>query len=181
MDSPNCFIEFNFSEDKNFNDLLSVFEKFKTAKNNEEPQEDEYWLSSFPDYSLKNFYFAETDIKPDFDTKENDEFTWHFYSLIELLQTNIEAEYRECFKIDATKARLEYYPWSYPYGGIEGLLTFVRSFNCIPTQFDDGTGIYSVDFFDNGDYKSTDVTNIVTDIPSKGGMLTKLFKIFKKL
>ena len=181
MDNSNCFIEFDFSEDKNFNDLHAVFGKLKEAKNNEQPQDDEFWLNSFPDYALQYFYFAETDIKPDFDTKKEDEFTWHFYSLIELLQTNIEAEFRECFKINATKGRMEYYPWSYPYGGIDGFLILISSFNCKPTLFDDGTGVYTVELLDNGDYKSTDVTNMVTDIPTKGGLLTKLFKIFRKL
>lgn len=178
MDSANCFIEFDFSEDKNFNDLLSVFEKFKEAKNNKQPQEDEFWLNSFPDYALQYYNYSETDIK--LNTNEED-FTWNFDALIELLQTNIEAEYRECFKINITKGRLEYYPWSYPYGGIDGLLTLVRAFNCKPTLFDDGTGVYTIELFDNGDYRSTDVTNMVTDPPSKAGLLTKLFKIFKKL
>lgn len=47
MDHLNCYIEFEFSEDKYFNDLLSVFEKVKDAKNNSQPKEDSYWKKIF--------------------------------------------------------------------------------------------------------------------------------------
>jgi hypothetical protein len=178
MNNPNCYIEFDFSEDKNFSDLLSVFEKVKAAKNNDQPQEESYWLNSFPDYSLKNFIFSETDKKPDFETtKKEDEFAWHFYSLIDLLQTNYDIEYKECIKLNTNKGRLEYYPWGYPYGGMEGLITLVKSFNCRPTFIDDGSGIYRIEIFENGDFMATDLTNREPNTKQKKeSLLSKLFK-----
>lgn len=159
MNDPNCYIEFDFSDDKNFNDLLSVFGKVKAAKNNQQPQEDSYWLKSFPGYALKHFNFAETDEQPAFDTvPDDDEFAWHFYSLTELLQLDYDIEYKECFKLGSNKGRLEYYPWGYPYGGMSGMIAFVRSFDCRPTLIDDGTGIYSIQLHDNGDFAITDLT-----------------------
>lgn len=177
MDHLNCYIEFEFSKDKYFTDLLSVFEKVKDAKNNSQPKEDSYWIKSFPDYSLRKFYFLESDNKPEFETaKEEEEHSWHFYSLIELLQSNYDIKYQCCLKSNANKGRLEYYPFGYPYGGIEGLVTFVGSFNCKPTIIDDGTGIYSIKLLENGDFVTTDLTNRNTNKLKKGHLIGNLFK-----
>ena len=77
----------------------------------------------------------------------------NFYSLIDLLQTQYDVEYKECFKINIKEGRLVYYPWAYPYGGITGLITFIKSFNCKPTFLNDGTGSYKVELLENGDFK----------------------------
>ena len=159
MDNQNCYIEFDFQVDEYFDDLFLVFEHIKTIRNNNQPQEDVFWLKSFPDYSLKHFYFLLTDLRPDFETAQEGEFTWHFYSLIELLQADYDIEYKSCSKVDTNKGRLEYYPWGYPYGGITGLITFVKSFNCTPTIIDDGTGIYKIYHLENGDFSMKDITN----------------------
>jgi hypothetical protein len=159
MENENCYIEFDFQADQNFDDLFFVFEKVKTAKNNNQPQQDAFWLKSFPDYSLKRFHFSATDLKPNFETAALGQFTWHFYSLIDLLQTNYDIEYRNCVKVDNNKGRLEFYPWGYPYGDVSGLVTFLRSFNCKSTTVDDGTGVYKVELLENGDFNLTDVSD----------------------
>ena len=49
--------------------------------------------------------------------------------------------------------------YSYPYGGVTGLITFLSCFQCIPTQIDDGTGLYRINFMDNGDVSLEDLTD----------------------
>lgn len=175
MDNQNCYIEFDFADYNNFADLQSVFEKFKTAKNCGQPQQDFFWFNSFPDYSLTHFYFIDTDHKPGFQTAKKTEFTWHFYSLIELLQVDYEIEYVECIKLDENKGRLEYSPWSYPYGGVTGLLTLITSFKCRPIKYDDGTGIYKIDHLKNGAFKTIDLTKKKADT-NENSLFTKFFK-----
>lgn len=155
-----CFIEFDITENTNFDDLRLAFDAFKMAKNMEEPQSDSFWISIFPDYALEHFSFLKSDIQPNFKTANIDNpFIWHFYSLTELLSVNYEIEYLDCFKLSDHKGRLEYYPYSYPYGGITGLVVFLKAFNCIPTFIDDGTSLYAIIFLSTGDFSITDLND----------------------
>ncbi len=157
MQNQNCYIEFDIVKEQNFTDLKEVFELVKEAKNTGRPQPDQFWLDTFPEYSLKHFFFLDSDLKPSFSTVDQGEFTWHFYSLTSLLQTDYEIEYINCFKMSNTKGRIEYLPYSYPYGGITGLVTFVASFDCKPTIIDDGTSVYEITFLNNGDFSIADI------------------------
>lgn len=159
MRNQNCYIEFDILEDKNFNDLKHTFDLIKEAKNTGRPQADQFWLENFPDYSLKQFYFSDGDKKPNFHTADKGKFTWHFYSLTSLLQTDYDIDYRDCFKTDNRHGRIEYNPLGYPYGGITGLITFVNSFNCKPTKIDDGTSVYEITFMADGDFSITDLND----------------------
>ena len=159
MQNQNCYLEFEIENDKNFIELKYEFELVKEAKNNGIPQPDDFWVNNFPDYSLKQFYFLDGDIKPRIPTAHKGEFTWHFYSLTELLQTNYDIEYIGCYKLSDKCGRLEYAPFGYSYGGITGLITFVRSLNCKPTIVDDGTSVYNIMFKDDGDFAIRDLND----------------------
>jgi len=152
-----CFIEFRINNLNEFTNLKRVFNLFKAAKNNVQPESDEFWIDNFPKCALEKFYFLETDVKPELETAKKSEFVWHFYSLIELLEKNYEIEYISCEKITDDFGRLEYEPFGYPYGGISGLVTFINSFNCKPLKIDDGTSLYKIDFLNNGDFSITDL------------------------
>jgi hypothetical protein len=142
-ESQYCYIEFDFTNEENFSALKQTFEILKDSKNNSVERADEFWLATFPEYALVKFKFLDSDLKPDFVTNKETESTWHFYSLIELLSINYEIEYIDLKKTDTTKGILIYDAYSYPYGGIEGLLVFLKSFNCEPRIYDDGTGVYN--------------------------------------
>lgn len=159
MQNQNCFIEFDIQSEQNFNDLKHTFDLFKEAKNNQQPRPEEFWLDNFPEYSLKQFYFTESDKKPTFQTADLGDFTWHFYSLTTLLETDYEIEYSDCFKLTDNLGRLEYLPYSYPYGGITGLIVFISSFNCNPTIIDDGTSLYKINFMTTGDFSIIDLND----------------------
>jgi hypothetical protein len=160
VENQNCYIEFDIQSDKNFIDHRQTFELIKEAKNTDRPQPDEFWLTHFPEYSLKHFYFSDSDKKPSFQTVDTSEFIWHFYSLTSLLQTDYDIEYLDCFKLSDNSGRLEYVPFGYPYGGITGLIVFITSFNCRPTIIDDGTSLYQITFKENGDFAIIDLNDI---------------------
>ena len=143
MENNYCFIELEFSDSKQFEDLKKVFEAIKNAKNNSIIQEDAFWLDQFPKYALEKFSFLKSDLRPNFETAKETKSSWHFYSLIELLSVYYEVEYIDVEKTSSTTAILTYDPYSYPYGGINGLIVFIESFNCVPKQYDDGTGVYT--------------------------------------
>lgn len=144
------YIRFIIQEDKNFEDLKFVFSLLKEAKNKNKPEGDSFWLHNFPDYALEKFSFLDNDLKPGFKTAEANDLVWHFYSLIDLLQINYEIEYINCSKISENEGLLNYNSYSYPYGGIEGLIMFISSFGCHPTIVDDGTGVYKINNKDFG-------------------------------
>lgn len=157
MENQNCYIEFEIDDYEKFNYLKHTFELLKAIKNNQEPQSDQFWINKFPKYVLEKFYFLESDLKPSFETSKREKFNWHFYALIELLETNYEIEYVSCIEIEKNKGKMEYSPYSYPYGGIDGLVIFINSFGCKPIKIDDGTSLYEIAFLENGDFSITDL------------------------
>ena len=132
------YIEFDILKIQNFEDMKRVFKLIKEAKELEKPKGDKFWLENFPKYCLEKFYFTENDIKPDFKTPKLNKNVWHFYSLIELLEVNYEIEYIDCLLINPNKGKLIFNAYSFPYGGTNGLITFLKSFDCVPTRMDDG-------------------------------------------
>ncbi|CAL2089669.1 conserved protein of unknown function [Tenacibaculum sp. 190524A02b] len=140
----NEYIEFEVNNLNKFNDLIELLNLIFESKNNEDFKTDKYWLDKFPNYALRHYYFGERDLKPQFKTHKPNDGTWHFYSMIEHLLENIEIEFLGCKKIEEKKGRLEFYAFSYPYGGITGLTMFLKSFGFSAQKIDDGTGIYKV-------------------------------------
>lgn len=138
-----CYIEFHFTEEKNFEDLKHTFEIIKDSKNNSIKRNDAFWIKAFPEYALEKFTFLDSDLKPSFHANDNTESKWHFYSLIELLSINYEIEYIDLKKTSNNQGILIYDAYSYPYGGADGLINFIESFNCNVKIYDDGTGIYN--------------------------------------
>lgn len=147
------FVEFEFKQDQSFSDLKEIYDLFKLCREQGEIKGDNFWLNKFPDYALRNFYFTDTDLKPNFQTAKNENSVWHFYSLIELFEENYEVEYLECYKLSENKGRITFSSYSYPYGGISGFITLIKSFGCLPTVTDDGTGIYNIKFDTDGNFE----------------------------
>ncbi|SHM14467.1 hypothetical protein [Flavobacterium chilense] len=143
MENQYCYIEFDFTNEGNFKDLKDTFEVLKDSKNNSIRRDDKFWFETFPKYSLEKFTFLDSDLKPNFKTAEETELSWHFYSLIELLSINYEIEYIDLKETSHNKGILLYDAYSYPYGGINGLIVFLESFNCNPKIYDDGIGVYN--------------------------------------
>ncbi|TDX09425.1 hypothetical protein [Flavobacterium sp. S87F.05.LMB.W.Kidney.N] len=143
MENQYCYIEFDFTNEGNFKDLKATFEVIKDSKNNSIERDDKFWIEAFPKYSLEKFTFLDSDLKPNFDTAEETELSWHFYSLIELLSINYEIEYINLKETSHNKGIFLYDAYSYPYGGINGLIVFLESFSCNPKIYDDGAGVYN--------------------------------------
>jgi len=140
------YLEFDLDNSNRFDDLNVLLNMISESKKNGDIKTDNYWLDKFPDYALKHFYFAESDLKPKFPTKELDGGTWHFYSMIQHLVENLDVQFLNCKNIGNGKARLEFYACGYPYGGITGLIMFIKSFGFKATEIDEGGGVYQVNW-----------------------------------
>ena len=158
MNNQNCYIEFEIDEDQKYLDLKNTYEEFCAIRNGENVKDDKYWLDTFPSYAKKKFYFTDSDLKPTFKTAKLTDSTWHFYSLTALIQYDYQLDYREAFKLTDKTGRLEFAPYEYPYGGITGLLIFVRAFDCIPYKVDEESGIFTVRWNSDIDFVLTPTT-----------------------
>ncbi|WP_428229637.1 hypothetical protein [Flavobacterium sp.] len=117
MEERYCYIEFEFTDNNNFEDLKYIFEIIKDTKNNSIKRDDKFWIEIFPKYALEKFTFSNSDLKPNFNTAQETEINWHFYSFIELLSIHYEIQYIDLKKIKHDNGLLLYDAYSYPYGG----------------------------------------------------------------
>jgi len=170
----NEYIEFGFKNEDKFKDLLKVFKLISNSKKSEDYKSDEFWFGQFPDYALRNYYFADSDLKPEFSTADSNGGTWHFYSMIEHLVENLDVELLECKKIENTKGRLDFYAHGYPYGGITGLTMFLKSFDLKAIEIDEGGGVYNVQWTSETEFKLTEIR----DTLNKSSLLSKIKKFF---
>ena len=169
------YIEFDLNDNDKFEDLLKVYQLISESKKIEDVKSDQFWLSVFPDYSLKQYHFSETDLKPEFETAKSDNGTWHFYSMTEHLTENLDVELLECKKINNEKARLNFYANGYPYGGITGLTIFLNSFDFKASKIDEGGGVYDVQWTSDSEFKMTKIKDTLTN----SSLLSKIKKLFK--
>lgn len=183
MENHYCYVAFEINDAEKFSDLQRVFGFIKAAKNNSEPKEDAFWLSVFPKYFIENFCFDETDLKPDYKTISEGEFHWFFYGLIELLTVDYEIEYISCKETGQGTGSIVYDTYSYPYGGILGLLTLVKHFHCLPTLVDDGAGLYKIELLPNGDFDVTEFEQPKPEEDSKTALYKNSFlqKLIRRL
>jgi hypothetical protein len=176
MDLKTEYIEFTFTDEAKFNDMKYVYELISEAKNSGQPKLEEYWLTVFPEYSLKNFYFLTGDVKPQFTTASKEDNNWRFSALINLLQIDLDVEFLDCKRIE-NKGRIEFSAYGYPYGGITGLTMFLNSFDCKAFEIDEGGAIYSVHWISNNEFNlNENITSNYSTFPKKGRTLwQKLF------
>ncbi|EZH75908.1 hypothetical protein ATO12_03705 [Aquimarina atlantica] len=174
----NEYIEFELPDERKFKDFLEVFRLISESKENEDSKSEEFWLEKFPDYALENYYFAESDLKPEFKTADLDGEIWHFYTMTEHLVENLEVEFLECKRINDSLGRLDFYALSYPYGGISGMTMFLKSFGLRASKIDEGGGIYNVEWESDSEFKMNKIKTVANN--GYNSLWQQIKKKFKK-
>ena len=168
MDIKTEYIEFTIADEAKCNDMKYFYDLIADAKNSGQPKPEAYWLTVFPEYSLKHFYFLHGDIKPKFATAAEDSNNWLFSAVINLLQSDLDVELLECTWSE-NKGRIEFSAYDYPYGGITGLTMFLNSFDCKASKIDEGGGIYSVQWISDSDFSLNEIiTTAANSLPKTG-------------
>ena len=146
-----AFVEFTIADEAAFNRLMAVTAALQKHKVGEADRDEARWLPYFTATDRTEFWWAnEAEMElwnkfwfstplPDRHSPEMPTTPWDFGSMIDAI---IDGEYDlvGLRKLSPERARLEFDPHAYPYGGIDALRTLVRSFGHIITGFDDGTG-----------------------------------------
>lgn len=135
-----CFIEFVVDNQNRFESLCRVFNALKHDKQNQLASEDEgekeqafrgddEWLEFF-DVEAKS-HFRRSNLDRD--------KSWSLPSLIFAFQ-NGEYELVACRMVSSRKARLEFYPFAFPYGGTGCMKALIEAFGFPIAGENDGTG-----------------------------------------
>ena len=145
------------NNEENFNDLVKLLDLISKSKKSGDHKSDKYWFNQFPNYALKHYYFADSDLKPEFETSNTVGGTWHFYSMTDYLVKNIAIEFLDCKNHGDGTARLKFYAYVYPYGGITGLTMFLKSLDFKATEINEGGGIYTVMWENETEFKLKEI------------------------
>jgi hypothetical protein len=144
-----CFVEFQANDRKQFDTLCRVFNEIKKDKDSDSWRNDEDWLSFFDNEALSHFWCptqeeAAEHFRRWFATPVEQRWTdpsletpWDFESMFDAFK-NGEYQLIACRMISADRARLEFDPFGYPYGGTGCIKALVESFGFAIVAEDDG-------------------------------------------
>ncbi|TXE83809.1 hypothetical protein FPD46_01765 [Campylobacter peloridis] len=111
-----CFIKFMIDNEESFKRLCDLFSYIKILKNENLQLEDLY-----ADKNIHNFYSE----------KELEYFSnadcWEFDDIFDCIGCG-EYYFHSIEKIEKNIAKLYFYPTSFPYGGVEPIIEFIKSF-----------------------------------------------------
>lgn len=149
---PYCFVEFAVDNTARYASLSAVFAALKHDKDIGSFRDDADWLEFFDDEALSRFWWPTREERVEWEIRWQaaplDERllleppSWGFGSLFEAF-ANCELELISCHMIDTERARLEYNPLAYPYGGTGCIRMLIVAFGFRIISEDDGTGVWS--------------------------------------
>jgi hypothetical protein len=147
-----CFVEFAATDMTRFGAICAAFAALKHDKQVNSWRDDEDWLELFDDAALSQFWWPTPEEReawrnrweaaPVPERLNDPSYTspsWDFLSMIEAFE-NGEYGLVACRVVEGTRARLEFDPDAFPYGGTGCFRMLVRAFGFQVTGEDDGTG-----------------------------------------
>jgi hypothetical protein len=147
-----CFVEFVVSDTTRFNALCTAFAAIQHDKRADSWRDDEDWLAVFDDAALAHFWWPTVEERearrkrweaaPVSERLNDPSFeppSWDFLSMIAAFK-NGEYDLVACRLVEQGRARLEFDPDAFPYGGTDCFHMLVRAFGFQVMGEDDGTG-----------------------------------------
>ena len=112
--------------------IARKMERKKTAK---------FWLKRTPDYVID--YLKHTEKNK----------SWSLINLFQFIIEDLDVSFTGLELNENGIGRLDFEANGYPYGGPSSLIIFLRAFDCIATETDDGSGVYKVNWKSDFDFK----------------------------
>ena len=134
-----AFIEFRVNSHGCFQRLRDVFVALQQSKTSGDWQNEEYWLAYFNDEERATFWWpSERELMeweqrwfstplPDRWSDPTLKTPWIFRSMIDAFK-NSEYELKDCRIVTGDIARLEFVPYSHPYGGTGCMEALIHAF-----------------------------------------------------
>ena len=135
MENPNPeFIAFNFDDKSKFENCKKVFNQIVECKNEKGKKAKELWLKITPEYAVEYLKISERNK------------SWKLINLYEFIIEDLDVRFIDFYTIKEGIGRLDFEAGGYPYGGPSSLITFLRAFDCIATETDEGADIYKINW-----------------------------------
>lgn len=147
-----CYVEFEVANLDALERLTAMVTALKADKVAEKGRSDDEWATSFSSEELSTFWSPGEEERQAWDkywfstplpkrhSPEMPSPPWHFGSMLEAILENGDYDLVGVRPSGDYKARLEYDPHAYPYGGTGALRALVRAFGHRVIGVDDGTG-----------------------------------------
>lgn len=147
-----CFVEFAVDDASRFEALCAVFDAIRHDKEAGAFRDEADWLVFFDDNALSHFwwptaaeYVAYTErwqaasVEQRMSDPALSPPAWDLGSLFMAFE-NGEYDLLACHPIEGGRARLEFAPLAYPYGGTDCMQALIAAFGFRILAEDDGTG-----------------------------------------
>jgi len=126
------YIQFSYSDKMMIKDCKRVFNLINNCKQSKDKKTKAFWFKNVPDYVLT--YFSELE------KREN----WSLINLIDFIINDLDVIFLGFSDEQDEFLKLHFESNRYPYGGPNSLIFFLRAFNCIAKQTDEGSNTYKI-------------------------------------
>lgn len=125
------FIEFSIIDNKKFQEFLKVYDIIRTVQtdSSSELQPLAFWQNVIPEYSKVNF-----------SQKEKSSGRFPFEDMMNYLHHTLEVDYKDCQIMTPSTGKIELQALSYPYGGLDRLIYFLKTFALQANKVNAGFG-----------------------------------------
>lgn len=146
------YIQFEIKDLAKFEALKRVYNVLFEIKPKEESKPIEFWQEMIPNYAkdfLGGYYEEEKALSMLIPAS--------FTDTINYLEFGLEVDLEGLVQVDETKIRLDYTALSFPYGGMDRLMIFLKAYDCIPCEAYTGFSVVKLNWTSAYDYEATEL------------------------
>lgn len=141
------FIKFDILDQQLFSDFLRFYEMLVKIKAVDDQKQMEFWQAFIPQKVQQQYNLVDCD-DPKYDSKKAG-----FQQILQYLQVDLEVNFTACKKLEEAKGIVRFETGNYPYGGMDRLIYFIKTFDCVATEIYNGFDVNSVEWLDDGEFK----------------------------
>ena len=156
------YIAFTLSDISKFKDINTVFNIMNDCKKNGTKKTAKFWLKRTPDYVID--YLKQTEKNK----------SWSLINLFQFIIEDLDVSFTGLELNENGTGRLDFEANGYPYGGPSSLIIFLRAFDCIAAETDEGSGVYKVN------WKSDFVFKLKKESEKPKGLKAFIGRVFNK-
>ena len=135
------YIEFTLSDASKFKDCNTIFNILIDCKKNRTKKTEQFWLKRTPNTVVE--YFNQSEKSK----------SWSLINLLQFIIEDLDITFTGLELNENGTGRLDFEANDYPYGDASSLIVFLRAFDCIATDIDDGSSVYKVNWKSNVVFK----------------------------
>ncbi len=154
---PLLYIVFEILDRSKFEDFLRMFHLIKEIRYMEQTLPIEFWNEIIPKYSQSFFNTVP------YGTEGYKDGVYDFNIIMDYLQHDMEVDFILCQELENSTAQIDFVPYAFPYGGMDRLIMFLRTFECKAIKADIGNDVRTISWVNNEDLDFEFSERIKTD------------------